>query len=267
VLEGNNNDEIVAAVVAILTGSGGVLENYYTKSQISNEINTSLLNYYTKTETDNIFPTTVGPFKNDYDNLKSTVFSLESGLADYSGVRLLSESILSPLALLTNLSNASHGIYRAETEILLEDESTEITVNELFIKNDTDIIRFTYDGYVKKLNDSNWEHMELYNETEFIKSINSITTLNNSINLDQDDIDETETRKFNNLLPQTDNAVNPQGRGVGTIGVGSVAIGKDSIAGGVNSVAIGLNAVTNGDNSIQLGYDTTLTGKENKLYA
>jgi hypothetical protein len=91
-----------------------------------------------------------------------------------------------------------------------------------------------------------------------IKSINGLEATNGVIEITTDDIIEHPSKVFNSLLPQGDNVINPLGRGVGDLGVGSIAFGKDSVAEGENSIAIGLDALVTGDQSIQLG--TSLTG-------
>ena len=58
-----------------------------------------------------------------------------------------------------------------------------------------------------------------------------------------------------NLIPDENGAVNPGGRGSGTVGANSTALGSGTTAGGENSTALGNDATASGINSIAIGRD------------
>ena len=62
-----------------------------------------------------------------------------------------------------------------------------------------------------------------------------------------------ETQNATNLIPDENGAVNPGGRGEGTVGEGSIAFGSGASASNINSVAIGAGATATGSRGIAIG--------------
>lgn len=69
-----------------------------------------------------------------------------------------------------------------------------------------------------------------------------------------------ETQNATNLMPDENGAVNPGGRGEGTVGANSTALGNRTTAGGKGSTALGYSASADGINSTALGYDASAGG-------
>jgi hypothetical protein len=240
-VEGSNNEDIVNAVVALLTGDEGVLADYYTSEETNGAISAALGNFYTKAQVDVKFPD-VEDFANEYIDLRDAVESLQNADSQYDSIKILSTQPLGDAALLDNIETIDDGIYTF----------TSLEGSEILIKNPENVVRLKPDGKFYYLSGTSWLVVPI--DEDIVKSINSLTPVDNAIEIDQDDIPETSTKKFNNLLPQTDNAINPLGRNISfSVGEGSVAFGSGSAAQGENSVAIGLNSVSTGENSIQLG--------------
>ena len=63
-----------------------------------------------------------------------------------------------------------------------------------------------------------------------------------------------------NLIPDSNGAVNPEGRGSGTVGSNSTALGKDALAAGGYSTALGYQASASGLRSIALGNGASAAG-------
>ena len=87
------------------------------------------------------------------------------------------------------------------------------------------------------------------------------------------DLSKMSVGNATNLIPDENGAVNPGGRGEGTVGANSTALGRDSSAGirstalgynasasGMDSTALGRNSSAGGDNSMALGYGASADG-------
>ena len=92
--------------------------------------------------------------------------------------------------------------------------------------------------------------------------VSSVNEQTGTVVLDADDINETSTRKWNSLIPQSGTwnstayttAINPQGRDSNIrIGTNSIAFGNGSSAAGLSAISLGTDAVAYGDYSIGIG--------------
>jgi hypothetical protein len=247
-LEGSNNEDIVNAVVAILVGEEGALSNYYTKAQTDSKITSDITTFtYSKSQIDLKLPI-VENFAADYTTLKNRVGSLETADNEFNSVKVLNSEAISESQLIQEINSAEGGLYTFQTS----------AGYELLIINESDVIRIKPEGRVYKLSDETWSLVDI--DPAIIKSINGNTTSNGSVTLDADDIADTATRKWNNLLPQANNVVNPLGRNQSyNLGESSVALGYNSGAEGSSSIAIGNSAIASGNNSIQLGTGSNIS--------
>jgi hypothetical protein len=254
-VEGSNNEDIVNAVVAILTGDEGILNSYYTSQETDNEISTRLGNYYTKSQVDNKLPDLdlVPDFPGDYIIVKNRLSNLEIADTEYDSIKILHPSPVNEQQLLGYISTVEKGIYS-----FMSDEGYEILIN-----NQNKVLRLKTDGRIYYLNNNDWPLVPI--DTAIVKSINTLTTNNGSITLTLDNIADTTTKRYNSIIPQENNVVNPLGRGAGDMGEGSIAFGKDSVAEGENSIAIGLEALVTGDQAIQLGTGSNNTNNTLKF--
>lgn len=135
----------------------------------------------------------------------------------------------------------------------------------LLLVDSVNISRVTPSGKIELYNIAS-KTWSLYLDVSTILSVNGKFPENGLIEITADDINNTASRAWNNLLPQTIdtggtyiNAINPLGRKENLdIGDYSIAFGYDSSAAGNNSIAIGKGSEISdiGENSIQLGTGT-----------
>jgi hypothetical protein len=146
-VEGSNNEDIVNAVVAILTGDEGILNSYYTSQETDNEISTRLGNYYTKSQVDNKLPdpAVVPDFPTDYVDVRTRVSSLEQADTEYDSIKILHTSPLDDQELLGYISTSEKGIYS-----FISQEGHEILIN-----NENEVIRLKTDGRIYYLDGVN----------------------------------------------------------------------------------------------------------------
>jgi hypothetical protein len=246
-LKGENNDEIVAAVVEILVGENGALNNYFTKTQTLAEINLALNNYYTKAQVDNKFPD-VTNFKADYLDVKSRLAAAEVSNNEFNSIKVLSDNVIteSQLENYVNSSSTPSGLYVFKTNVSLFEILNKTSDGVAF--------RLKYDGRLYQYSSVAGEWALIDTTNNSVKSINSLTPTNGALQLNLEQINETSTSKLNNLFPQTNGTINPLGRNTSfDIGQNSISFGDNSAASGLNSIAIGKDSVVAGNNSIQLG--------------
>lgn len=172
----------------------------------------------------------------------------------------------------TQLENSlpnSGGIFSIDIEAA-SGEDDNLAGNTLVFKHNDNYAKLGANGIIYKYDVPNQE----WNPAIFegiITEVNGVTTTNNTIEIDADDIDETDTRKWNALLPEDievdddgtiitiSGVVNAEGRqtpGNGVeIGENSTSIGYNSYAGATDSVALGALAgvSASADGAIQLG--------------
>lgn len=246
-LEAGLADDITEKI-AEMADSGELLTDFYTKAQVDTLVTNALTTYYTQAQVNALFPETTGTFSSDYDALKAQVSAVEAVSDDHASVKILSESVINEGQLLTFIGDSAvlPGLYSFKTS-----SGSEI-LNKI---SGTSAVRYSTDGFTRKLVDGSWS---IVTDPEGLQIVYSVSDIlpdgEGNVALDADDIPDSATRKWNNLLPQADNVVNPSGRNTGyTSGAGSVALGYNSAAQGTSSVAIGINAVNTGNNSIQLG--------------
>jgi hypothetical protein len=260
-LKGENNDEIVADIVAILTGPAGALNNYFTKAQTLSEITSALLNYYTKSQVDNKFPD-VPNFKTDYVALKNTVASNQLSDSQFHSIKILSQDILSESQLIQSFlknSSVQNGLYTFRVSS---------TLFEILNKTGDGLgYRISHDGKTYRYVEGEtnpWVEMDFTQNS--VKSVNSVLPSNGALTLSLAQVNETETLKLNNLFPQGNGSINPLGRNSSfAVGVNSISIGNNSAASGTNSISIGSDSVSAGDNSIQLGAAVDSNTEPNSL--
>jgi hypothetical protein len=246
-LKGENNDEIVAAVVQILVGEGGALNNYFTNTQTLSEINLALNNYYTKSQVDNKFPD-VPNFKDDYSDVKSRLGLSEISNGEFHSIKILSANVISENQLSGFILNSSilPGLYVFRTNTSLFEILNKSSDGVAF--------RLKYDGKIYQYSVLNNQWNLIDSTDNSVKSINSLTPINGSLELNLTQINETDTVKLNNLFPQANGTINPLGRNTSfDIGQNSISFGDNSAAVGLNSISIGKDSVSVGENSIQLG--------------
>jgi hypothetical protein len=252
-----NLDQVLEEKIDAIISDGGILEGKFTTEEEAQQLitqtlntTTSLQNYYTKTIVDSKFPVPAAglTFPIEYGQIKTRVTNLENEIPSYSSIKIISGiQSENELASLIKNSGTLDGIYRFQSN----------NGYELLNKNGLSAIRISPNGFSYSFDSESESWTVLPPDPGFIKSINGITTENNSIEFTVDDIIETSTKKMNNLMPSAGNlSINPLGRNTSndfSVGQGSIAFGYNSVAQGTSSVSIGYEAVSLGNNSIQLG--------------
>ncbi len=251
-LEEQLSDDITEKVNELIT-AGSLAEEFYTKEQVDDIVTNALTTYYTQTQVNALFPETDGTFSADYDALKEQVDGIETLSEEHSSVKVLSAIAINEGQLLTYIGDSLvlPGLYSFKTS-----SGSEI-LNKI---SNTTAVRLSPDGFTRKLVSGSWTIVTDPEGLQIVYSVNDILPdSEGDVSLDADDIADTATRKWNNILPASStNAVNPSGRNTGyTVGSSSVAFGHNSAAQGSSSVAIGPNAINTGNNSIQLGDSST----------
>jgi len=121
----------------------------------------------------------------------------------------------------------------------------------LIIKNGGEISRMTSSGIPETYANNIWAKSK---DSTTVLMVNNIPAIDNNISLTADNIPNSETKKWNTLLPAGDGSINSLGRyGAEGIGTNSTSIGYNTFASGLNSVAYGYGARVSGLDSIQLG--------------
>jgi hypothetical protein len=251
-LEEQLSDDITEKVNELIT-VGSLAEEFYTKEQVDAILSNALINYYNQAQVNSLFPQTDGSFSTDYSALKSQVSGINSSLANYSSVRILSGSTINEGQLLTYIADSLvlPGLYSFKTS-----SGSEI-LNK--ISNST-AVRLSPDGFTRKLVSGSWTIVTDPEGLQIVYSVNDVLPdSEGDVLIDADDISDTAARKWNNVLPEPGtNAVNPSGRNTGySVGSNSVAFGYNSAAQGSSSIALGPSAINTGNNSIQLGDSST----------
>jgi len=244
----NNLDQTVTDKIIELAPSA-LGENYATKLYVDNEsesIRTFVGDtFYTRLQVDNAIISRISDENNNLvsrNTFDNAVLSMDS----FKTVELANTTSI----LEDNISN----FFAPEAK---EDGIYKIVVNygsgnlrtELLIKNGVNLFRFNEFGIALDRNKN-----EILGTK--INNINGITTTDGEILITADNIPDTNTRKWNSLVPGANGAVNPGGREENSIvGVESISIGKFSTAEAVRSTSIGFNAnsLESAQNSIQLG--------------
>jgi hypothetical protein len=246
-LEEGLADDITEKVTEMVE-SGDILEDFYTKLQVDTLVTNALTTYYTQSQVDALFPETTGTFSTDYDALKDQVDAIEASSDDHASVKILSGSAINEGELLTYIGDSAvvPGLYSFKTS-----SGSEI-LNKI---SNTSAIRYSTDGFTRTLVSGVWTIVTDPEGSQIVYSVNDVLPDGDGdVVIDADDIGNTATRKWNSVLPQANNVVNPEGRNTGyTLGSSSVAFGHNSAAQGTSSVAIGPSAINTGNNSIQLG--------------
>jgi len=226
-------------------------DNYYNKTEINDlilplatalSVSTLRDNIYTKLQIDNMG---LGDIASDieFQAYKQTVTNT---ITPYLSIQILDDGDGYSEENITTLIDGilDDGIYRLES-----------TTNGY-------IILTVFGNVISRLNadGSTWVYNVLASTwTEYINpnsvtSINTIEPITGDVTLTADNINESATRIWNNLLPQTDNAINPLGRNTAVVvGAGSIGIGYQASAQALRSLALGYMAVATDTDSIQLG--------------
>jgi hypothetical protein len=237
-------------------------DKYYNKNQteqrildIVNPVDSKFPNYYTKLELDPILER-VNTFA---DNQELQTF--KTSAQEYFSIKTLVNN-------LTSNGAYSEGNIKTYVVDVLENGIFRILSEtdgySLIIKNNNNISRIGADGIAYTLIDANW--VPVIDKTKIVLSVNNILPESNNITLTTDNLSESSTKLFNNILPQTEisddviiyeNAINPLGRLSGsTVGTQSVSFGYNSKAEELNSIALGFEASATAVGAVQLGTGT-----------